>query len=92
MLRHTTHCFSPTTWVILPQDPRTIEHQEGPSGATYALPQKNEKGKKKGKKGKEEEAQQELTEEEKAALYSVPDRQGQKAKSEGVSVHYSMYN
>ena len=44
------------------------------------MPQKTSKN---GKK-KEEEAH-ELTEEEKAALYSVPDRKGQKAKSEGVS-------
>ena len=44
------------------------------------------KDKKKGK-GKEEEAEQQelLTEEEKAAMYSVPDKKGQKARSEGVS-------
>ena len=76
--------------MLLAQDPRTIEHQEGPSGDTYALPQKNEKGKKKGKKGKEEEEQQNLTDEQIAALYSVPDRHGQKAKSEGVSACYSI--
>ena len=51
------------------------------------MPQKTSK---KGKKKKEEEAH-ELTEEEKAALYSVPVRKGQMAKSEGVStVYYSV--
>ena len=50
---------------------------------------KGKKEKKKKGKGKEEEAeQQELTEEEKAAMYSVPDRKAQKAKSQGVSLCY----
>ena len=31
------------------------------------------------------EGERELTEEEKAGLYSTPDRKGQKAKSDGVS-------
>ena len=53
------------------------------------MPQTSEKnGKKDKKKGKgnveEEAGQQELTEEEKAALYAVPDKKGQKARSEGV--------
>ena len=54
----------------------------------YAKPQKTEK---KGKKKKvepeaqQEEAQEQLTEEEKAALYSVPNKQKQKAAAEGVS-------
>ena len=52
------------------QDPGTIENQEAPSGDVYAIPQK------KAKKEKEETA----------ALYSKPDREGQKAKSQGVSV------
>ena len=64
-----------------PQDPTTIEHQQAASGDVYAMPQKG----KKGKKGKKKEKEEELTEEEKAALYSTPDRKGQKAKSEGVS-------
>ena len=38
------------------------------------------------KKGMKKE--DELTEEEKAALYSVPDRKGQKVKSEGVSAQH----
>ena len=68
----------------LSQDPSTIEHQEAPGGELYAMPQKPSK---KGKK-KEEEAH-ELTEKEKAAaLYSVPDRKGQKAKSEGVRAQH----
>ena len=45
---------------------------------------KGKKDKKKGKGREEEAEQQELTEEEKAALYSVPDKKGQKARSEGV--------
>ena len=69
---------------VLPifQDPSTIQHQEGPSGDVYAMPQKT------GKKKKEKEAEaevEEMSEEQKAALYSVPDRKGQKSKSEGVS-------
>ncbi|CAI8015503.1 hypothetical protein GBAR_LOCUS9598 [Geodia barretti] len=57
------------------QDPGTIELQEGPSGDLYATPQKP-------KKEKEEEegvetGQKELTEEEKAALYSVPNKKFQ---------------
>ena len=32
------------------------------------------------------EGERELTEEEKAGLYSIPDRKGQKAKSDGVSM------
>ena len=53
---------------------------------SYAMPHTSgKKGKKKKGKGREEEAeQQELTEEEKAALYSIPDKKGQKARSEGV--------
>ena len=54
------------------QAPGTIEHQEAPGGDVYAVSQK-------AKKGKEEK-------EETAALYSKPDREGQKAKSQGVSV------
>ena len=46
------------------------------------------KEKKKGKGREEEAGQQELTEEEKAAMYSVPDKKAQKAKSQGVSVCY----
>ena len=64
---------------VLPifQDPSTIQHEEGPSGDVYAMPQKT------GKKKKEKEAEdEEMSEEQKAALYSVPDR---KSKSEGVS-------
>ena len=49
---------------------------------------KGKKEKKKKGKGKEEAEQQELTEEEKAAMYSVPDRKAQKAKSQGVSLCY----
>ena len=73
------------------QDPRTIEHEEAASGDVYAKPQKTEKKGKKGKKKKvepeaqQEEAQEQLTEEEKAALYSVPNKQKQKAAAEGVS-------
>ena len=70
----------------LSQDPSTIEHQEAPGGELYAMPQKSSK---KGKKKKDEETH-ELTEEEKAALYSVPDRKGQKAKSEGVSAQLTI--
>ena len=69
---------------VLPicQDPSTIQHEEGPSGDVYAMPQKTSKKKKK----KEAEAEvEEMSEEQKAALYSVPDRKGQKSKSEGVS-------
>ena len=44
------------------------------------MPQKTSK-----KEKKDEEEAHELTEEEKAGLYSVPDTKGQKAKSEGVS-------
>ena len=65
--------------VSYPKDPSTIEHQEAPGGEMYAMPQKTSK---KGKKTKKDD---ELSEEEKAALYSVPDRKGQKAKSDGVS-------
>ena len=46
---------------------------------------KGKKDKKKGKGREVEAEQQELTEEEKAAMYSVPDKKGQKARSEGVS-------
>jgi hypothetical protein len=72
------------------KDPNAIEHQEGPSGDLYAMPltsgKKGKKEKKKGK-GREEEAEQqeELTEEEKAAMYSVPDKKAQKAKSQGLT-------
>ena len=45
---------------------------------------KGKKDKKKGKGREVEAEQQELTEEEKAALYAVPDKKGQKARSEGV--------
>ena len=81
------------TCFVNSQDPNAIEHQEGPSGDLYAMPLKSgKKGKKEKKKGKgrEEEAEQqeELTEEEKAAMYSVPDKKAQKAKSQGVSVCY----
>ena len=47
---------------------------------------KGKKEKKKGKGREEEAEQQEMTEEEKAAMYSVPDKKAQKAKSQGVSV------
>ena len=57
------------------QDPGTIEHQEAPGGDVYAVSQK------KGKRAKKEKGK-----EESAALYSKPDREGQKAKSQGVSV------
>jgi hypothetical protein len=72
------------------QDPSTIEHETATSGDVYAMPQKKVK---KGKKGKKEE-EPELTEEQTAALYSVPDRKGQKAKSEGLTyadldIHHS---
>ena len=40
----------------------------------------------KGKEKKEEEGQKELTEEEKAALYSVPDKNRQTTNGEEVSV------
>ena len=64
------------------QDPSTIQHEEGPSGDVYAMPQKTGK-----KKKKEAEAEvEEMSEDQKAALYSVPDRKGQKSKSEGVSM------
>ena len=56
------------------QDPGTIEHQEAPGGDVYAVSQMKTKTAKKEQK------------EETAALYSKPDRQGQKAKSQGVSV------
>lgn len=52
------------------QDPGTIEHQEAPGGDVYAVSQKKAK----------------KTKEEASALYSKPDREGQKAKSQGVSV------
>ena len=70
---------------VLPicQDPSTIQHQEGPSGDVYAMPQKT--GKKKEKEAEAEAEVEEMSEEQKAALYSVPDRKGQKSKSEGVS-------
>ena len=55
------------------QDPGTIEHQQAPGGDVYAVSQK--KAKKEKRKG------------DTAALYSKPDREGQKAKSEGVSLH-----
>ena len=41
---------------------------------------------KKGTKGEVGEGERVLTEEEKAGLYSIPDRKGQKAKSAGVSM------
>ena len=63
-----------------------IEHQEGPSGDLYTVPQKPKKNK--GKEEKEKAGQEDLTEEEKAAMYSVPDKKTQKAKSQGVSVCY----
>jgi hypothetical protein len=66
------------------QDPSAIEHQQAASGDTYALPQKGKKGKK-GEKGEVGEGERELTEEEKAGLYSTPDRKGQKAKSDGLT-------
>ena len=62
----------------LPQDPSSIQHQQAESGDVYAMPQA-----KKSKKGKKRE--ESVSEEEKAAMYSMPDRKGQKAKSEGVS-------
>ena len=40
------------------------------------------------KKGKKKKKEDELSEEEKVALCSVPDRKGQKAKSEGVSAQH----
>ena len=56
----------------------------------YAMPQT--KGKKKKKASDDDGAGgKELTEEEKAALYSVPDRKRQKAKSEGVSIMYMIF-
>ena len=64
------------------QDSSTIEHQQGPSGDLYAIPW-GEKGK--GEKKEEEAGQNELTEEEKAALYSIPDKKRQ-ANGEEVSV------
>ena len=51
------------------------------------MPQKPSK---KGKKEKKEEETHELSEEEKAALYSVPNRKGQKAKNEGVSTQFTI--
>ena len=54
------------------QAPGTIEHQEAPGGDVYAVSQK------KAKKAKKKD--------ETAAFYSKPNREGQKAKSEGVSV------
>ena len=54
------------------QAPGTIEHQEAPGGDVYAV------SRKKAKKAKKEK-------EESAALYSKPDREGQEAKSQGVS-------
>ncbi|CAI8002963.1 hypothetical protein GBAR_LOCUS3515 [Geodia barretti] len=54
------------------QAPTTIEHHEGPSGDLYAMPltsgKKGKKDKKKGKGREVEAEQQELTEEEKAAI------------------------
>ena len=38
-------------------------------------------------RGDREGEEKELNEDQKAALYSVPDRKGQKAKSEGVSMY-----
>ena len=51
--------------------------------------QEKKKGKKKGKREEteKEEEEGELSEEQKASLYSVPDKKGQKAKSEGVSTY-----
>ena len=50
------------------------------------------KGKKKKKASDDDGAGgKELTEEEKAALYSVPDRKRQKAKSAGVSIMYRIF-
>ena len=67
--------------VCITQDPSTIQHQEAPSGDVYAMPQKTGNKEKKKKEAEVEE----MSEEQKAALYSVPDRKGQKSKSEGVS-------
>ena len=51
------------------------------------MPQKTGKKKKKKEAEAEVEAEvEEMSEEQKAALYSVPDRKGQKSKSEGVSM------
>ena len=61
-----------------------IEHHEGPSGDLYAMPRKSKKNK--GKEKEEKEGQIELTKEERAALYSVPDKKRQKFKSGEVSV------
>ena len=77
-----TYCVS-----LCIQDPNTIKHEVAPSGEMYAMPQT--KGKKKKKASDDDGAVgKELTKEEKAALYSVPDRKGQKAKSAGVSIMY----
>ena len=56
----------------------------------YRNKRKGKKEEKKKGKGKEEEAEQQegLTEEGKAAMYSVADKKAQKAKSQGVSVCY----
>ena len=62
-------------------NPGTIERQEGPSGDLYTIPQKPKKNK--GKEKKEKAGQEDLTEEEKAALYSVPDKKRQKFKTAG---------
>lgn len=75
---------------MLLKDPSTIERQEGPSGDLYAMPKTSGKKKKKHEnKRREDEEVQQPTQEEIAALYSVPDRKGQKAKSEGVSLSWA---
>ena len=58
-----------------------IEHQEGPSRDLYTVPQKPKKNK--GKEEKEKAGQEDLTEEEKAALHYVPDKKRQKFKTAG---------
>jgi hypothetical protein len=65
------------------EGPVAIEHQEGPSGdcILYTVPQKPKKNK--GKEKKENAGQEDLTEEEKAALHSVPDKKRQKFKTAG---------
>ena len=69
--------------VCVSQDPQTIEHEQAESGALYATPQK-----KKGNKEKKKKDQAEADVDEGAAvaaLYSIPDKKGQKEKSTGVS-------
>ena len=60
----------------------TIQSKVGPGEELYAMPSTKNKGKE-----ENEARQKELTEEEKAAPHSVPDKKRVKIKNEGVSGH-----